>query len=223
MGKYLSVVAFLLVGLAASRADDADKAGTKFLAPTNDVGIASDGTIQGQDSYEVRVGEFRAPGGQVYILPFRLPKLPAGQHFLTIHLRIQLHGLNNAGGLANADLYGLGVRDDDKSLPADYYQGAKPDPKATLLVANFLTPASPVRKNSDTGPFVETSAEGDAALTKYFNDFGAKDGMAGKYLFLRISYDVDTIPDGNNAYMVLTTGADGDNETPLLTYTVGPL
>lgn len=199
----------------------ASDAGPLTLAPSNDVGIGSDGTVKDQDSYQVRIGELYAPGGEAYILPLRLPSLPAGQHIATAHLRFQLVGLNNDGnGLAKADLYGLGIRDSNKALPTDYYQGARVDSKATLLQAGFLTPASKVRTDAATGPYVESSAEGDAALAKFLDDACAKPENAGKYVVLRISYALDPIPAGNNAYMLLTTGADGDNETPLITYTL---
>jgi hypothetical protein len=199
-------------------------ASSKVLAPTNDVGIGSDGATHDQDSYQVRIGELYAPGGEAYILPLRLPALPPGQCIASIHLRAQLVGVaNEANGLANADLAVLPVRDTDKVLPTDYYQGSKPDPKATLIQANFLTPASPVRKDPNTGPFVETSAEGDAALAKYLNDACAKPGNTGKYVFLRVSCDADTISTGNNAYMLLSSGASGDNEPPIFTYTLGPV
>ncbi|HEY0257964.1 MAG TPA: hypothetical protein VGC39_11015 [Candidatus Methylacidiphilales bacterium] len=232
----LAAVALFLTVIVVARADDAGSptnaapakppaadASALTTAPNNDVGIGSDGAIKDQDSYQARIGELYAPDGEAYIMPVRLPALAKGQQFATVHLRFQLVGLNNeANGLANADLYGLGVRDSNKALPTDYYQGAKPDSKATLLQGSFLTPASKVRTDANTGPFVETSAAGDAALAKYFNDACAKPENAGKYVFLRISYDADPIPAGNNAYMLLTTGATGDNEPPVVTYTLTP-
>ena len=233
MSKFFAIAALFLLPGASSVADTAPAApvsapapaapSSKVLAVTNDSGIGSDGTVQDQNSYQVRIGELHAPGGEAYILPVRIPSLPAGQHFLNVHLRAQLTGINKeGGGLASADLYGLGVRDTATILPSDYYQGPKPDAKATLLQGSFLTQASKVRTNASTGPFVETSADGDAALTKYFNDAAAKDGMTGKFIVLRISYDADPIPSGNCAYNLLTTGADGDNEPPIITYTLGP-
>jgi hypothetical protein len=195
----------------------------KLLAPTNDVGLASDGTLKDEDSYQVRIGELRAPGGEAYILPFRLPALSPGQRIATFHLRAQLARIDHdGGGLANADLYALGMRDSEKPLPGDYYQGPKPDPRATLIQANYLTPSSPVRTNSNTGPFINTSADADAALVKYLNALCAQPGSAGKLVLLRISYDADPIPPGNNAYNLITSGADGDNEVPIFTYTFAP-
>jgi len=59
---------------------------------------------------------------------------------------------------------------------------------------------------------VDTSADGDKALAKYLNDIYAKPENRKKYFFLRVSYDLDPIPAGNNAYLLLTSRADGDNE-----------
>lgn len=240
-GKILAVGALMLALAFSARADDsttnaaaapatppgpqkpatADQSSGLFIAPSNDVGIGSDGQVKDQDSYQVRIGELYAPGGEAYILPLRLPSLPAGQHIATAHIRFQLVGLSNeANGLAGADLYSLGVRDTNKALPGDYYQGSKSDPKATLLQANFLTPASKPRTDASTGPFIESSAAGDAALVKALDDAATNPANAGKYLLLRISYDADPIPAGNNGYMVLTTGATGDNEPPLVTYSL---
>jgi hypothetical protein len=239
MKKSFSMAALLLLSIYPSPADTTNAAPAPaltnaapvappppagpVLAPTNDAGISSDGKTQDQDSYQARIGELYAPGGEAYILPLRIPAVPAGQRIATIHLRAQLVGINNeAGGLGNADLYALGIRDTDKLLPTDYYQGPGPDPKATLLQAKFLTPASKVRTDPNAGPFVETSADGDSALAKYLNDASAIPANAGKFVFLRVSYDVDPIPPGNNAYMLLTSGASGDNEPPIFTYTLAP-
>ena len=53
-------------------------------------------------------------------------------------------------------------------------------------------------------------------------DAYAKGATTGKYLILRINYDLDPIPVGNNAYTLLTTGASGDNEPPIISYTLEP-
>jgi len=196
------------------------------LAPSNDAGIGSDGTTLDQDSYQARIGEFHAPGGEAYIMPIRLPTIPDGQKITSVHLRAQLVSIANEGnatdgsGIGYADLYSLGVRDTNKILPTDYYQGPNADSKATMIESHFLTPASKVRTDNNAGPFVETSPAADAALAKVLNDACSKPGSTGKFLILRVSYDVDPIPTGNNAYLLLTTGATGDNEPPVLTYTL---
>jgi hypothetical protein len=192
------------------------------LLPAKDAGLGSDGAMKDADSYQARIGELRAPGGEAYLLALRVPTLDNGQRFKTVHLRTQLLSIAkdaNMGPLANADLYALGIRDRADILPTDYYQGAAPDPKATLIQDNFLTPTSPVRTDGVTGPFVETSANADAALAKYLNDALAKGALPGTYVILRISYDVDPIPDGNNGYLLLSSGATGEQEPPLFTYT----
>jgi hypothetical protein len=228
MVRYLPISAALFLFSVSVFADGTNAPSAlapqvKYLAPANDVGISSDGMAKDQDSYQVRVGELHAPGGEAYLLPFRVPTLLPGQHFVNVHFRTQLSGVNNeTNSLGNADLYGLGLRDTPKSLPGDYYQGAH-DPRAVLIQTKFLTPASEVRKNAKDGPFAETSPEGDVALTKYFNGLCGQGNMTGKFIFLRISYDLDPIPSGNNSYNVLTTGADGENESPIISYSLGPV
>ena len=232
LAKILPVLATVLLPINHLMADGTNSAPAaatapaptgKVLAPTNDVSLGSDGEEKDPNSYQARIGELYAPGGSAYILPIRIPALPEGQHFDTVHLRVQLVAINNeADGLANVDLYGLGVRETEKAVAADYYQGTAADPKATLIQAKFLTPKSAVRTDAITGPFVETSAEADKAFAKYFNEVCSKPGNAGKYLLLRLSYTADTIPNGNNAYLVLTTGASGEEEPPIITYTLAP-
>lgn len=212
------------IAASTSTAASSDTSGyTRTITPSNDIGMGSDGTTKDDGSYQVRIGELYAPGGECYILPIRIPQMSEGYQVASAHLRTQLLSIaQESNGLGNADLYGLGVRDLSKALATDYYLGSKPDPKATLLQANFLTPKSPVRTDADTGPFVETSADGDAALAKYLNDAFSKPENAGKYVILRVSYDMDQIAAGNNAYMLLSSGAGNANELPVITYTIAP-
>jgi len=77
------------------------------LSPVNDSGIGSDGAVKDDDTYQARIGELFAPGGESYVMAFYIQPLPAGQQFKAVHLRVQLVGINNEAGLANADLYGL--------------------------------------------------------------------------------------------------------------------
>jgi hypothetical protein len=234
MGKVLAVALFLALVSPVIADDTAPStnaappsaptpdASARKAAPIGDGGFGSDGTVKDQGSYQARIGELYAPAGECYIIPFLIPTVGAGQHVTMAHLRFQLFGIaTDNGGPANADLYAIGVRDSNKPIASDYYQGPKQDLKAAaLLQGNFLTPTSKVRTDADNGPFVETSADADKALAKFLDDAFSKPENAGKYVILRISYDADPIPDGNNAYMVLTTGATGDNETPSLTYTL---
>ena len=228
-------VAFILALLSPVFADDAAStnaapastaspdANQHKASPVGDVGYGSDFAVKDSDSYQARIGELYAPGGECYIIPFLIPTVGAGQHVTAAHLRFQLFGVSSDAnsGLANADLYAVAVRDTNKPIKDDYYQGSKQDFKAAaLLQSNFLTPTSKVRTDGETGPFLETSADGDKALVRFLDDAFSKPGNAGKYVILRISYNADPIPDGNNAYAILTTGATGDNEPPVLTYTL---
>ena len=212
--KPLALIVVSLLGLSgvSGRAD------TLNPDPA-DSGLTSKGEIV-DTAYGCRIGELYAPGGEAYIVPFQLPKLPAGKVFDTAKLRFQLLAVAPGGKPANADLYGIpGVRADPKPLPADYYQGKDPDPKAVLLQAAFLTADSKVRADGVTGPFIEANADAQAALVKFLNDAYANGDNAGKYVFLRISYAVKDIPDGDCAYTILTADAGADEEKPLLTYT----
>src|ERR1700692_4081605 len=122
MVKSLPILALLFVFVIRSPADDTNAApassstnsaasnaapvssgaAPKVLAPTNDVGIGSDGAPKDQDSYQARIGELYAPGGEAYILPIRIPSLPEEQQFVSVHLRTQLMGISNeANGLGN--------------------------------------------------------------------------------------------------------------------------
>ena len=212
-----------LVAVIILFASSAVYAGSGTINPDpSDSCLKSDGTLIDPASYQSRVGEYFAPGGAAYIIPFLLPTLPLGEGFTTANLRMQLLSITNEGGLAKADLYGIGVRAAATVLPTDNYQGQSDKAlNVTLIQASFLTPASTVRTDGDTGPFVITSAEGDKALAQYLKKAYDHGKNAGKYVFLRVSYTADPIPDGNNAYALLTQDATGDNEKPVLKYTTG--
>ncbi len=157
----------------------------QVLVPVHDVGFAADSTVKDADGYQVRIGELYSPGGEAYILPFRLPALPPGQQFKGLHFRVQVMSIssdNDTSPLGNGDLFVLGVRDNFAPVDGDYFQGTPPDPKATLIQPGFLNPQSPVRTDSTTGPFVETTPDADAKLVAYVNDLYAKGDVAGKYL-----------------------------------------
>ena len=186
--------------------------------------VASDGaatptyTVQDQGDYQCRIGELFAPGGACYVIPFQIPTLSAGQVFTAASLQMQLFALTGTPG--NADLYALRVNTSAQPLTTDYYQGTN-DTAHALLQANFLTPSSPVRTDPNMGPFITTSTDANNALVSFLNAADINNSAAGQYLFLRVSYDVDPIPGGNNAYSLLTEDAGGTNEKPILTLTSG--
>ena len=174
--------------------------------------------VDDQGDYVCNIGEYFSPGGSCYIMPFLLPTLPAGYQFSTADLRSQLYYMNTQTTPAPADLYGVGVRASSMPLASDYYQGAAPDPSATLIQANYLTSSTPLRIDGDNG-FVDTTAGADATLASFLNSAYANGANAGKYVFLRVSYDQDPIGFGNDSYGLLTQDAGGANEKPRLSYT----
>ncbi len=173
-------------------------------------------TVTDQTDYQSRIGELYAPGGVCYVIPFLIPTLTANEVFTAASLQLQLYSLS--GTPANADLYGLRVNTSSQPLSSDYYQGAL-DTSHALIQQNFLTPSSVVRTDPTTGPFTTTSTAGGTALVNFLNAVDVNNATAGEFVFLRISYDADPIPNGNNGYNVLTEDAGGANEKPLLTLT----
>ena len=202
-----------------------------IVANSADTGISynasGNGLYQFQDvgNYENRIGELYDPGAEAYVIPFKLPTLAAGDVFTAANLQTQLYAI--AGTPANADLAGLGtlvaplVSASATVGLTDYYQGATPDPTATLIQSAYLTSSTPLRTSGTTG-FVTNSTAGELALTAYLN--AAYDGgaHAGDYVFLRVSYDVNQpTPNGNNAYELLTADAGGSLERPQINFTYG--
>jgi len=104
VGKHLPFLGVLLLLVASVRADDSATATTppstnsppaaaaspapaappslprdaSILMTTKDGGMGSDGAPKDVDSYQVRVGELYAPGGEAFILPIYLPVVGEG-------------------------------------------------------------------------------------------------------------------------------------------------
>ncbi|MBA3960408.1 MAG: PEP-CTERM sorting domain-containing protein [Chthoniobacterales bacterium] len=217
----LSLVVLFAVGLTTSAAVISENSNPADSAISTNAHGTDPTTVYDTGNYANRVGEYFAPGVSISVLPFQLPTLAAGEVFTNAVLQLQLLGLDNGdSGLANVDLYGLSARASSTVLASDFYAGATPDlsANATLLQANFLTPASPVRTDPNTGPFVTTSTQGDISLAAFLNAQYAISGP-GSYVFLRLSYDQNPALAGNDSYTVLTDDAGGANEKPLLTLT----
>jgi hypothetical protein len=183
-------------------------------------------TTSDNGDYQARIGEFYSPGGAAYVAPFLLPTLPAGQVFTAANLQTQLFGENATTDISgvsvqgNADLYVLNrISASPTLLASDYYQGAL-DTSNTLLQAGFYNPTSVVRTDANTGPFTDTNTAAGALLVTFLNNAEAA-GDAGDYIFLRLNYNLPTIPVGNDFYAILTENAGGSNEKPILTLTTG--
>ncbi len=195
-----------------------DASDARVLNPNN--GNAN--TIIDQGNYAARIGEQNDPGGTCYVFAFQLPTFAAGETaFTAATLRLQLFNFVNGNGtIGNVDFYGLGVRTSPAPLTTDYYQGTL-DTNNTLIQQSFLTPSSQVRTDANNGPFVTTSTQGAASLVSYLNTVDPNGSNAGQWVVFRLSYTVSPIPNGNDAYTVLTEDAGGTNEKPLLSLTSG--
>jgi hypothetical protein len=223
MKMILAIGTFGCIGLAAAAANaayinpssyDSEVDDNNSMPPT----ITVDNTTGSGASYEARIGEYYSPGGACYVIPFQIPTLPAGQVFTSAAFQTQLYGLS--GSPDPADLYGVRVSASPTVQTSDYYQGPL-DSSSTLIQQDYLTSSSPPRTDATTGPFIETTTAGDAALVSYLNAIDLNGSAAGEYVFLRVSYDDSTIPVGNNAYDLLTEEAGGTYEKPELIYTSG--
>ena len=193
-----------------------DASDARVLNPNNGNAV----TIIDQGNYAARIGEQNDPGGTCYVFAFQLPTFTGGDSaFTAATLRLQLFDLvNGNGNLGNVDFYGLGVRTSPAPLTTDYYQGTL-DAGNTLIQQAFMTPTSTVRTSADNGPFITTSTQGATSLVNYLNAVDPNGTNAGKWVVFRLSYTVSPIPNGNDAYTVLTQDAGGTNEKPLLSLT----
>ena len=153
--------------------------------------------------------------GSSFVMPFVLPAVPTGG-FTTANFSVQLQFTNdNGGGSMNGDLYGLPFRSaaDAASggvvLTSDGYVGAAVDSGATLLTRAFLTGSSP---GSDTP--IESDAGTDQAIVDYLNAQVAAGAVAGDYVYLRISPDVDYPTGAGTTWFIW---ASPDARAPTLT------
>ena len=214
----LAVVCLLSSGLPLRAASFALNSNAADATIANNSGSPA---IVTTTDFASRIGEFFSPGVSISVLPFQLPTLAPGEQFTIANLRLQLFALDNGnGGLGNVDLYGLTRSDVSPTvLASDFYAGPNPDPTAILLQGSFITPTSTVRTDPNTGPFINTSASANIALVNFLNtQYGGGTG-AGKFVFLRLSYNQNPSVAGNNSYQILTADAGGAAEKPLLTLT----
>lgn len=218
--NYLAQIglAALVTGAAASTLS----AGT-ITANVSDAQVKTDGSINsGQlTNWSIRVGEQNAPSAGCMVMAFQLPTLQPGEQFATATFTDQLASFSGTPTF-NVDFYGLSRAPavDPTVLSADFYAGNS-DASATRIQDNILTPSSPTR-SSKPWPYASftTSDSGNAALAAYLNAMYANGANAGKYVFLRLSPDLASMPTGNNAYNITSANAGNDFEHPTITYTV---
>ncbi len=163
-----------------------------------------------------------AAAGAAFVMPFELPSpLPAGG-FTSANLKVNLIDavLNNDKGALdiNGDLYGLDfrtaadVKKDGAVILDQFHADDTPDAKATLIVDNFLNSSIP------DGSDVETDKAADKLLVDYINGEVTKGAVAGDFIYLRISPDVDTpVGAGHNYVVGASFGPYPPANRPILT------
>lgn len=178
-------------------------------------------TVTGADEV-IRYG---GNSGRAFVFVFELPRLGAVAALLqNTEFRFVLseNGMESVPLTVNGndvfsfgttptfyiDLYGLGVRTASTVLTGDAYFSAAHDPDATLRMADFPTPATPVG----------TTMFSAANLDAYLNAQYAGGTNAGSFVFLRLNPDTEVSAVLNTQrYRVATT----DNTSTLLPYHTG--
>lgn len=204
--------------LTASCIASAASAGT-ITANTSDAEIKTGGSLLLQTNWTIRVGEQNAPSAGCMVMAFQLPTLPAGSVFTAASFTDQLASFSGTPAF-NVDMYGLSrVASEATILGTDYYAGTL-DSGATLIQDNILTPSTPVR-GTQAWPYLSftTNTSANTALINFLNTMYANGANAGKYVFIRLSPDIASMPTGNNAYNITSANAGNSFEIPTITYT----
>ena len=159
------------------------------------------------DDWDARVGEWWG-ADSAWIMPFQLPDLgPVENPFSEVTFRANLAWKNDDSGgeLDNVDLYAL---DELRDTPDVYHEDY--DAAATMIQDDFFTP------DSWDWYIVRTSPDASVSLRDFLN--AAYDGGAGagKFVFLRFSYDgTFTVQE---AYTMLAANAGQPWEWPAIEY-----
>lgn len=176
--------------------------------------------VQSTTDWNAGIGEWYGSGLLTTVIPFKIPDFgPVDAPFTSATFGVNLY---QKGGstVTDVDLYAVRVSDFPAIAASDWYNGANPDPNATLLQASFLTPDSTTTSvGALSGANNFTSAEGSAALLAYLNNAYAGGAGAGKYVFLRLSYGSDTYASGWDAYSITTRDASKEGDHPVINYT----
>ena len=177
-------------------------------------------TVQDNGNWNVNIGEWFGSGLTTAVIPFQLPNFGAiADPFTSASFGVNLY---NKGGatVTDLDLYAVRVSPSPQIATTDWYNGAAPDPNATLIQESFLTPASTTTSvGPESGPNNITDAAGNAALLAYLNSAYDGGAGAGQFVFLRVSYGSDDFATGNDAYNFTTRNAALDGDAPVINFT----
>lgn len=183
-----------------------------------------DPVVQDTTGWSLGVGEWWGSGLLTTVIPFELPNLGAvADPFTAVDFGVRVDRIGDAT-VTDLDLYAVRTDASPTILASDWYNGADPDPSATLLQTSFLTPSS---TQGDITPGVKepnnfTDAAGDAALLSYMNSAYAGGAGAGDFVFLRLSYGSDDYATGWDAYTMNSRNEDVEGKFPRITYEAIP-
>jgi autotransporter-associated beta strand protein len=200
---------------------------TSILANANDGQLESRSewapgtyTVQNTSNGNVSVGEWYGSGLTTAVIPFKLPNFGAvANPFSSASFGVNLYQKGGAT-VTDLDLYGVRVSTSSLIATTDWYNGAAPDPNATLIQASFLTPASTTTSVGPlSGPNNLTDAAGSAALLAYLNSAYNGGAGAGQFVFLRVSYGSDSFASGWDAYNFSTRNSGLEGDAPVVNFT----
>jgi len=158
---------------------------------TGDQVILSDGSLRFVGDPSGRVGAgYSATTSSDYVLPFKLPALPAGEHIVSASLSLNLENwYNRYDRLQNVDLYGIATARASAAAVAasDFVDGTDPasNSAAVLLQDNLLTSADAPGVSAFTNVDLKTSGDFGWFVQALYDD-GAQPGQYG---FLVLSHD----------------------------------
>ena len=200
---------------------------TSILANANDGQLESRSewapgtyTVQNTSNGNVGVGEWYGSGLTTAVIPFKLPNFGAvANPFSSASFGVNLYQIGGAT-VTDLDLYGVRVSASSLIATTDWYNGAAPDPNATLIQASFLTPTSTTTSAGPlSGPNNLTDVAGSSALLAYLNSAYNGGTGAGQFVFLRVSYGSDSYASGWDAYNFTTRNSGLEGDAPVVNFT----
>ncbi len=186
----------------------------------NDQVVLSDGTLRFVGDPAARVGlGYNTTTPAAYVMPFKLPAIPAGERIISATLSLNIEGWYNSSALHNVDLYGIGTVSATSAVNTGYYvNGLNPATNASahLLQDNFITP-SDITSTSATGMTVPKVSQDFGWLVQALYDDG---GIAGKYGFVTLAHDAALTL---MRYYTVTSANSTVKPKPVLTIVTGTL
>ncbi|MFA6962838.1 MAG: hypothetical protein WC205_18930 [Opitutaceae bacterium] len=213
--KYLTISLLSLV-CSSFTSTIASAATVTVSGLTTDAGVTANLQLDGgSSSTTFRAGLTTSSGfGRSGVWVFQLPNISASD-VQSVSFSVGLVSLTNSGSINfNSDLYAITATASNSVLGSYYYNGSAADTTSgvSLIQDNFTT------TSTSTGA-VSTSLAGDSALTSFVvSQLNA--GNGGKFIFLRISADTDTLTSVAAGYNFATADNITDGVTlPTLTIT----